>query len=106
MCVCVCVCVCVSVCVHGCVCIDVSMCVCVHVHVHVHILCVCVSVHVHVHILCVCVCAGDNPPHDLWNETWTSQTDATAYLVSYLAEKLPNRRIYPALGNHGGFTYT
>ena len=52
--------------------------------------------------LCVCVCAGDNSPHDLWNETWSSQFGATDYLVSYLSEKLPGKFIYPALGNHGG----
>ena len=47
------------------------------------------------------VIAGDNSPHDLWNETWTSQFQATDYLVSYLSEKLPDIVIYPALGNHG-----
>ena len=44
---------------------------------------------------------GDNSPHDLWNETWVSQYQATDYLVSYLSERLPNTLIYPALGNHG-----
>ena len=45
--------------------------------------------------------AGDNPPHDIWNETWTSQLNATDYIVNYVASKLPNVTIYPAFGNHG-----
>lgn len=44
---------------------------------------------------------GDNPPHDIWNETWTSQLNATDYVVNYVASKLPNVTIYPAFGNHG-----
>lgn len=44
---------------------------------------------------------GDNPPHDVWNETWTSQLNATNYVVNYVASKLPNVTIYPAIGNHG-----
>jgi sphingomyelin phosphodiesterase len=46
---------------------------------------------------------GDNSPHDLWNETWVSQFEATNYLVSYLAEKLPHTPVYPALGNHESY---
>ncbi|XP_064390899.1 sphingomyelin phosphodiesterase A-like [Halichondria panicea] len=43
---------------------------------------------------------GDNAPHDVWNETWTTQLDATQFVVDYLAEKLPSMTIYPAIGNH------
>ena len=44
---------------------------------------------------------GDNPPHDIWNETWASQLTATDYIVNYVASKLPGITIYPAMGNHG-----
>ena len=46
---------------------------------------------------------GDNPPHDVWNETYNSQLGATQFLVDYLAQKL-NRIIYPAMCNHGNHT--
>ena len=58
-------------------------------------------------LLCsVCVCgnntlSGDNAPHEVWNETWASQYDASKFLMDYLAQKLPNTTIYPAIGNHG-----
>eukprot|EP00731_Ephydatia_muelleri_P015723 Em0009g147a len=50
----------------------------------------------------VIVYTGDNPPHDIWNETYNSQLGATQFLVDYLAQKL-NRTIYPAMGNHESF---
>jgi sphingomyelin phosphodiesterase len=43
---------------------------------------------------------GDNSPHDVWNETWASQIQATEFVTSYLMHKLPHKRIYPAIGNH------
>lgn len=45
--------------------------------------------------------SGDNPPHDLWNETFASQLEVTQFIVDYLAQQLPNINIYPAIGNHG-----
>ncbi|KAL5481336.1 hypothetical protein EMCRGX_G021473 [Ephydatia muelleri] len=50
----------------------------------------------------VIVYTGDNPPHDIWNETYNSQLGATQFLVDYLAQML-NRTIYPAMGNHESF---
>lgn len=47
------------------------------------------------------VSLGDNAPHDVWNETWTTQLDASQFIVDYLAEKMPSMTIYPAIGNHG-----
>ena len=49
---------------------------------------------------------GDNPPHDVWNETLASQLTATDYTVNYVASKLPNTTIYPAMGNHGKGIHT
>ena len=45
--------------------------------------------------------SGDNPPHDIWNETFASQLEVTQFIVDYLAQQLPNINIYPAIGNHG-----
>ena len=44
---------------------------------------------------------GDNPPHDMWNETYESQLLATKVVVNSVSEKLGATLIYPALGNHG-----
>ena len=49
------------------------------------------------------VYTGDNPPHDIWEESWQSQTNSTNFLVKYLSTKLPNQTIYPAMGNHETF---
>jgi sphingomyelin phosphodiesterase len=46
---------------------------------------------------------GDNPPHDVWNETWNGQTESTKFVVDYLSKNLPNQTIYPAMGNHETF---
>ena len=50
--------------------------------------------------------SGDNPPHDLWNETFASQLEVTQFIVDYLAQQLPNISIYPAIGNHGRLVCT
>ncbi len=47
---------------------------------------------------------GDNPPHDMWNQTWNSSLRDTQMVVDYLASKFPNVTIYPAIGNHGTCT--
>lgn len=47
------------------------------------------------------VYTGDNPPHDVWNETWSSQLESTRLVVDYLSAHLPpGLPIYPAVGNH------
>ena len=49
------------------------------------------------------VYTGDNPPHNVWNETWDDQTESTKFIVDYLSKNLPNQTIYPAMGNHETF---
>jgi sphingomyelin phosphodiesterase len=43
---------------------------------------------------------GDNPPHDIWEESKTMQLFRTEYLVDRLYAAFPETTIYPALGNH------
>lgn len=45
---------------------------------------------------------GDNPPHDIWEESRTTQLFRTEYLVDrlYAAYADSNVTVYPALGNH------
>ena len=45
--------------------------------------------------------SGDNPPHEIWNETFSSQLESSHFVIDYLAQQLPNATIYPAMGNHG-----
>lgn len=45
--------------------------------------------------------SGDNPPHDIWNESLSSQVQATKMVVDHLANKISGIRIFPAMGNHG-----
>ena len=45
--------------------------------------------------------SGDNPPHDVWMETWNGQLQASEYIVDYISKQLPNTTIYPVFGNHG-----
>ena len=46
---------------------------------------------------------GDNSPHDVWNETDSTQTQASKLVVDYLSDRLSSLdvSIYPAMGNHG-----
>ncbi|XP_065912440.1 sphingomyelin phosphodiesterase A-like isoform X2 [Dysidea avara] len=46
---------------------------------------------------------GDNPPHDVWMETWNGQLQASEYLVDYFSEQLPDTTIYPVFGNHESY---
>ena len=49
----------------------------------------------------IVVYTGDNPPHDIWMESFAGQVEATQSLVEYVRQGLGNTTIYPALGNHG-----
>ena len=49
----------------------------------------------------IVVYTGDNPPHDIWMESFAGQIEATQSLVEYVRQGLANTTIYPALGNHG-----
>ncbi|KAN0022112.1 hypothetical protein ACTFIU_004280 [Dictyostelium citrinum] len=44
---------------------------------------------------------GDNPPHDIWEQTYDSQINASQ-LVTNLVKKYfgPTAKIFPAIGNH------
>eukprot|EP00118_Oscarella_pearsei_P010009 m.59311 g.59311 ORF g.59311 m.59311 type:complete len:554 (+) comp34881_c0_seq1:24-1685(+) len=46
---------------------------------------------------------GDNPSHDVWEESPESQAEATDFLVKYMSVHFPDKTIYPALGNHETF---
>ena len=45
--------------------------------------------------------SGDNSPHEIWNESFSSTLEASQFVLDYLAQQLPNFTIYPAMGNHG-----
>lgn len=43
---------------------------------------------------------GDNPPHDIWEESPMTQLFRTEYLCDRLYAAFPYTSVYPALGNH------
>eukprot|EP01113_Clastostelium_recurvatum_P017164 TRINITY_DN2008_c0_g1_i10.p1 TRINITY_DN2008_c0_g1~~TRINITY_DN2008_c0_g1_i10.p1 ORF type:complete len:465 (+),score=115.77 TRINITY_DN2008_c0_g1_i10:66-1397(+) len=50
------------------------------------------------------VWTGDNPPHDVWNQTKEGQISATQYVTDSLKAVFgKNTPIYGALGNHEGY---
>lgn len=51
----------------------------------------------------IVIYTGDNPPHDIWIESFTGQVEATQFLVRYIRNGIGNGTIYPALGNHESF---
>ena len=54
------------------------------------------------HIICLIpLNAGDNPPHDFWNETKEGQLASTKLIVDKVTSHLPGKTIYPTIGNHG-----
>lgn len=46
---------------------------------------------------------GDNPPHDLWAETYQSQMDIETSVISMFKKHYPNTPFYPVLGNHESY---
>jgi len=46
---------------------------------------------------------GDIPAHDVWNQNKNTQIDAISYATATLKEYLPDKRIFPTLGNHEGY---
>eukprot|EP01104_Vermistella_antarctica_P004959 TRINITY_DN15366_c0_g1_i1.p1 TRINITY_DN15366_c0_g1~~TRINITY_DN15366_c0_g1_i1.p1 ORF type:complete len:574 (-),score=87.52 TRINITY_DN15366_c0_g1_i1:107-1828(-) len=46
---------------------------------------------------------GDNPPHDVWNDTVTEQQEATDVTAAIVTKYLPGVPVFPALGNHEFF---
>jgi sphingomyelin phosphodiesterase len=46
---------------------------------------------------------GDNPPHDIWQESRAGQLARTAALTQILHTYFPNTPIFPAIGNHESF---
>lgn len=43
---------------------------------------------------------GDLPSHTVWNQTRAGQTSLLLTLTDLLVKYFPNKRIFPALGNH------
>lgn len=43
---------------------------------------------------------GDNPPHDMWNQSYDSQLQATKTIVDFFHQRMPTITIYPSIGNH------
>lgn len=46
---------------------------------------------------------GDNPPHNVWNQSYEYNGLYTSEAVSLVREVFPSIQVYPALGNHGCF---
>ncbi|KAH3885331.1 sphingomyelin phosphodiesterase-like [Dreissena polymorpha] len=43
---------------------------------------------------------GDIPPHNIWNQSRDSQTDAMDKFSGYMRTYLPDKMLFPTLGNH------
>ena len=46
---------------------------------------------------------GDNPPHDLWNQTKASQMNATQSMTDLVRATFPNTPVFPLIGNHDSY---
>ncbi|XP_046373971.2 sphingomyelin phosphodiesterase A-like [Haliotis rufescens] len=46
---------------------------------------------------------GDSPPHDLWEESWSTQFNADLDVINIIKSYLPEIAVYPVLGNHESF---
>jgi len=49
------------------------------------------------------VWTGDNPPHDVWNETQTGQLERIKKVTQKLSQAFPKIPVFPAIGNHDTF---
>jgi sphingomyelin phosphodiesterase len=51
------------------------------------------------------VWTGDNPPHDVWNQSEASQESYLGYTAELIAATFNDTdvEIYPSIGNHGVF---
>lgn len=49
------------------------------------------------------VWTGDNPPHNIWNQSYEYNGHYIEEAVYLVREIFPNIQVYPALGNHGCF---
>jgi len=47
--------------------------------------------------------SGDNPPHDMWEESQSTQLNASHDVTELIMRYFPNTPVYPVLGNHEGF---
>lgn len=43
---------------------------------------------------------GDNPPHDIWMQTFETQLNASLRITNLLKQYFPNTQIFPSIGNH------
>ena len=45
---------------------------------------------------------GDDPPHNIWNQTREYNINCSNIIVSMVRKAMPNLTFFPALGNHNG----
>eukprot|EP01111_Echinosteliopsis_oligospora_P011657 TRINITY_DN3898_c0_g1_i1.p1 TRINITY_DN3898_c0_g1~~TRINITY_DN3898_c0_g1_i1.p1 ORF type:complete len:568 (-),score=132.38 TRINITY_DN3898_c0_g1_i1:24-1727(-) len=45
---------------------------------------------------------GDNPPHDVWQQTHATQLNNSLYITQLLQKAFPTVPVFPCLGNHEG----
>ncbi|KAF2072539.1 hypothetical protein CYY_006156 [Polysphondylium violaceum] len=43
---------------------------------------------------------GDNPPHDIWMQTFETQLNASLRITNLLKQYFPKAQIFPSIGNH------
>ena len=46
---------------------------------------------------------GDDPPHNVWNQTRDYNVNCTDIIVGMVRAAFPSTTFFPALGNHNGF---
>ena len=48
------------------------------------------------------VVIGDDPPHNVWNQTQEYNVNVSRIIANLFATGLPNTTFFPVLGNHNG----